>query len=38
MDIKIDDVQFDIGIDNNGKYLISLNADVARIFVANYLV
>ena len=38
MDIKIDDIQFDIGIDNNGKYLLSLNAEVARIYVANYLV
>lgn len=38
MDIKSDDIIFDIGIDNNGKYLLSLSAEVSRIYVANYLV
>lgn len=37
MDIRIEDIYFDIGIDNNGKYQITLNAEVARLFVANYL-
>lgn len=37
MDIKIDDMKFDIGIDNNGKYLLSLSVEVPRIYVSNYL-
>ena len=37
MDIKMEDIDFDIGIDNNGRYLLSLNAEVVRIYVANYL-
>lgn len=38
MDVKIDDIQFDIGIDNYGKYVVTFNAEVSRIYVANYLV
>lgn len=38
MDIKIDDVQLDIGIDNNGKYLLNLNVETSRIYITNYLV
>lgn len=37
MDINIDDVKLDIGIDNNGKYLINFTCEVGRIFVANAL-
>ncbi len=38
MDIKIDDVQLDIGIDNNGRYLLNLNVETSRIYITNYLV
>lgn len=38
MDIKIDDVQLDIGIDNDGKYLLNLNVETSRIYITNYLV
>ena len=37
MDIKIEDIILDIGIDNNGKYIINLNVEVGRIFLANCL-
>ncbi len=35
MDINMDDVKLDMGIDNNGKYLINFSCEVNRIFVAN---
>lgn len=35
MDINMDDVRLDMGIDNNGKYLINFSCEVSRIFVAN---
>ena len=37
MDIKMEDINLDIGIDNNGKYVINLNVETGRIFLANYL-
>ena len=37
MDIKIDDIELNIGIDNNGKYVVSINAEVGRLFLAKYL-
>ena len=37
MDIKIDDIELNIGVDNDGKYVITFNAEVSRIFLANYL-
>jgi len=37
MDINQDDIFFDIGIDNDGVYQISFNAEVKRIYIANYL-
>ena len=37
MDIKLEDINLDIGIDNNGKYLITMSCEVARIFIANHL-
>lgn len=38
MDVKIDDLQLDIGIDNNGKYLINFNCEVSRIYIVNHLI
>lgn len=38
MDIRLEDIQLDIGIDNSGKYIITFNAEVARIFIANHLI
>ena len=38
MDIKMEDIMLDIGIDNNGKYVINLNVEVGRIFLANCLI
>ena len=35
MDINMDDVKLDMGIDNNGKYLINFSCEVNRIFIAN---
>ena len=35
MEINMDDVKLDMGIDNNGKYLINFSCEVNRIFVAN---
>lgn len=37
MDIKYDDVKLDIGIDNNGKYLINFSGEVSRIFLVKTL-
>lgn len=37
MDIDQDDIYFDIGIDNDGSYQLSFNAEVKRIYIANYL-
>lgn len=37
MDIKMEDLQVDIGIDNNGKYLLTLSCEVQRIYIVNHL-
>jgi len=37
MDIGSDDIVLDIGIDNNGKYLLSINVESVRLYMANYL-
>ena len=37
MEIKVDDINLDIGIDNDGKYIISLNATSNRLYLTNYL-
>ena len=35
MEINIDDIDLDIGIDNDGKYLISMSCEASRIFTPN---
>lgn len=37
MDIKLDDIVVDIGVDNDGKYIININAEVGRMFLVNCL-
>lgn len=37
MDIKIEDCDLNIGIDNSGKYVLSLQVESSRLFVANCL-
>lgn len=38
MDINIDDLKFDIGIDNYGKYIINFSVETARLYITNYLI
>ncbi len=35
MDIKFDDVKLDIGIDNNGKYLVNFTCEADRVFIVQ---
>ena len=38
MDLSAEEMVFDIGIDNDGKYVLTLNAKISHLYVANYLV
>ena len=37
MDVKIDDLILDIGIDNNGKYVLNLSCETSRVYMVNHL-
>ena len=37
MDIKLNDIDFNIGIDSFGKYVLTFSVESPRIFIANYL-